>query len=469
MSAIPSSQTPPGLPVAGAVILAAGKGTRMHTDTPKVLCGILEEPMLRYVYDAVVSVVGDRAWTVVGHKAELLHAAFPEQESRFILQEKQLGTGHALRQAWSSVVDAGTEHVLVINGDTPLLPAGILRDFLLASVREKADIAFISLTLDNPGAFGRVVRKDKRIAAIVEAKDYVPAVYGPEPNEINAGIYYFRTATVTPLLPLLFGNNKSGELYITDLVALGVSRDMAVYGHLLPNEQELSGVNSPEELVRAEEYLRNRLVGEHVRNGVIIRSPHTVRIGPDVRIERGVEITGPCELYGKSVIGRGVRIASHCRLADAAVAEGVVMHSFCHVEKARIGTGCIVGPYARLRPGSEMEEGAYIGNFVEMKQSRLGKGAKANHLSYLGDADIGDHSNIGAGTITCNYDGQKKHRTTVGEKSFIGSNTSLVAPVNIGSGAMIGAGSTITKDVPENSLGISRAPQRLISRKRIGK
>ena len=465
MSVMSSSQENPGASGAGAVILAAGKGTRMYSDIPKVLQRILEEPMLRYVYDAVTPICGHRIWTVVGHRAEMVRAAFPDREGGFILQEQQLGTGHALQQAWPAVLAAGLERVLVINGDTPLVPEEVLRGFLAASLAEEADIAFITLTLPDPGAFGRVVRKGGRIAAIVEAKDYDPARHGPEPREINAGIYCLKTEVVTRLLPLLSNSNKSGELYITDLIGLGVERELKVYGHMRDDDPDLLGINNPEELVRSEERIRARLVREHMRGGVIIRAPQSVRIGPDARIERGAEITGPCELYGKCSIGRGARIASHCRLAGVTLEADAVMHSFCHAQDAHVGPRCIVGPYARLRPGAVMEDEAHVGNFVEMKKARLGKGAKANHLSYIGDAEVGAGSNIGAGTITCNYDGKNKHVTRIGEKAFIGSNTALVAPVTVGAGALVGAGSVITKDVPDNHLGVARAQQKILPKK----
>lgn len=459
-----SQNAPDSLPT-GAVILAAGKGTRMYSDTPKVLQRILEEPMLRYVYDAVTPVCGDKVWTVIGHRADMVRAAFPDRSASFIEQEQQLGTGHALQQAWPSVLAAGLERVLVINGDTPLVPQDVLREFLAASLAKEADIAFVTLNLPDPGAFGRVVRKDGRIAAIVEAKDYAPDRHGPEPHEINAGIYCLKTSAVTALLPLLSNSNKSGEFYITDLIGLGVERNMNVYGHMREDDPDLLGINNPEELVRSEERIRERIVRNFLQDGVIIRSPQTVRIGPDVRIERGAEITGPCEMYGACAVGRGARIASHCRIASSVVESGVVMHSFSHAQEARIGPRCIVGPYARLRPGAVLEEEAHVGNFVEMKKARLGKGAKANHLTYLGDAEVGAGSNVGAGTITCNYDGKNKHVTRIGEGAFIGSNTALVAPVTIGAGALVGAGSVITKDVPENHLGVTRAPQRVLARK----
>ncbi len=458
---MPSTSVP--FPRTGAVILAAGKGTRMYSDTPKVLQRILEEPMLRYVYDAVTP-VAETVWTVIGHRADMVTSAFPERAASCILQEQQLGTGHALQTAWPALKAAGMEFALVVNGDTPLVPESTLRAFTRAALDSRADLAFITLTLDDPAAFGRVVRKNGQVSAVVEAKDYDPALHGPEPKEINAGIYLLRMRTIEPLLPRLSSANKSGEFYITDLIGLAVAEGLAVTGHNLGNDQNLLGINNPAELVRSEELIRARIVDDFLQNGVIIRSPHGVRIGPDVRIEKGTEITGPCELYGTTRIERGTRIASHCRIASSTLEEGTTMHSFCHVQEAVIGPRCIVGPYARLRPGAVLEEAAHIGNFVEMKKARLGKGAKANHLTYLGDAEIGAGANIGAGTITCNYDGVNKFRTTIGASAFIGSNTALVAPVTVGAGALIGAGSVITKDVPDDHLGVTRPPQRNLPR-----
>ncbi len=452
-------------PRTGAVVLAAGKGTRMHSDTPKVLHRILEEPMLRYVYDAVLPTV-DALWTVVGHKAEDVRAAFPERAAGCILQKEQLGTGHALQTAWPALESAGMEYALVVNGDTPLVPEETLRRFISAGIADKADLAFITLTLEDPAAFGRVARENGRVRAVIEAKDYVPALHGEDPHEINAGIYLLRMAAIAPLLPRLTNANKSGEFYITDLIGLAVAENLAVTGVNQGDDANLLGINNPEELVRSEELIRARIVDNYLRGGVIIRAPHSVRIGPAVRVEKGVEITGPCELYGNTHIAAGVKIASHVRMADSSAAEHAVIHSFCHIQEAEIGPRCIVGPYARLRPGAVLEDSAHIGNFVEMKKARLGKGAKANHLTYLGDAEIGPRANIGAGTITCNYDGKNKHVTRIGEEAFIGSNTALVAPVSIGDKALVGAGSVITKNVPDGHIGLTRAEQRTLPRRK---
>lgn len=451
---------PGPMPRIGAVILAAGKGTRMHSDTPKVLQRILEEPMLRYVYDALDALGLDRSWTVVGHGEDQVREAFPGRSQDFVPQKEQLGTGHALQIAWPVVTAAALDYVLVINGDTPLIPPDALGDFLVQCVQEQADVAFISLTLPDPGAFGRVLRRNGQVAAIVEARDFDAVEHGPEPNEINAGIYCLKVSTVTDLLPLLSNDNKSGEFYITDLVGLGVGRGFSVCGHNRGDDPNLLGINTPAELVRSEELIRVRIVESHLNAGVIIRYPRSVRIGPDVRLAPGVDMTGPCECYGRTEVAAGARIASHCRFADSMVGEQAEIRSFCHIEGARIGERAVVGPFARLRPGALLEEAAHVGNFVEMKKARLGKGAKASHLTYLGDAEIGAGTNIGAGTITCNYDGRNKHVTRIGERAFIGSNTALVAPVSVGDGALIGAGSVITKDVAEGRLALTRAPQR---------
>lgn len=453
-------------PAAGAVILAAGKGTRMHSGTPKVLQRILEEPMLRYVYDALGDLCGSRVHTVIGHGANAVRAAFPDRETGFVMQSEQSGTGHALQCAWPSVRAGRLEYVLVINGDTPLVRPETLARLLSGAVAQQADLAFITLTPPDRGAFGRVLRKQGRVSAIVEAKDFDQARHGPEPREINAGVYCFRVCAIDSLLPLLQRNNKSGECYVTDLVGLAVERDLGVIGLNMGDDPDLLGINTPAELARAEERMRERIVLSHMNAGVIIRAAAGVRIGPDAAIAPGAEITGPCELYGHTRLEAGARVESHCRLSDTLVGPDAWVRSFCHAEQAEIGSLCRVGPYARLRAGTVLEEGAAAGNFVEMKKSRLGRGAKAGHLAYIGDAEIGPGANIGAGAITCNYDGRNKHVTRVGREAFIGSNTALVAPVSVGDRALVGAGSVITKDVPDDHLGIGRAPQQIIRRKR---
>lgn len=444
-----------------ALILAAGKGTRMHSARPKVLQELLGEPMLAYVVAALRPVFGEAAWAVVGHGAEEVRAAFPGLAA--IRQERQLGTGHALATALPALREQGVTHVLVVNGDVPLISTDIVRRFVAEA--GGAAIAFASLGLEDPGAYGRVVRRDGDVAAIVEAKDFDPALHGPDTGEVNAGLYFLDVEAVARLLPRIGNDNKSGEYYITDLVALGLADGLAVRGVNCGADESLLGVNSPAELARMEELLRGRIVRQLLTSGVTLHAPELVRVGPFAEIAPGAEITGPCEIYGRSRVAAGARIESHCVLLDSVVGPGARIRSFSHLERAEAGEGTAVGPFARLRPGAVLEPESHVGNFVELKNARLGRGAKANHLSYLGDAEIGEAANIGAGTITCNYDGVHKHRTIIGARAFIGSNTALVAPVRVGDGALVGAGSVITKDVPEGEMAIARGRQKNLPRR----
>ncbi len=448
-----------------ALVLAAGKGTRMRSQQPKVLFELLGEPMLAYVHDALEPLFGDRVWTVVGHAVELVERAFPQRLDRFILQQEQRGTGHAVQTAWPQLQAAGVRRLLVINGDTPLITPEDLDDFIHRA--NAAPLAFLSASLHDPGAFGRVVREDGKVAAIVEAKDFDTAIHGAITGEINVGCYAMDLEAMTPLLARLDDNNASGEFYITDLVALSLEAGLVVEGvlgsagHDVGDEDvlRLLGVNNPRELVRAEEHLRRKLVDAALDAGVLVRSPESVRMGPRAVIEPGAEITGPSEILGASRVEAGARIASHTVLQDAHVAAGAEVHHFSTLQGARVGEHAAVGPYARLRPGATLGERARVGNFVELKNASLGPGSKANHLSYLGDAEVGAGANIGAGTITCNYDGRNKFRTTVGAGAFIGSNAALVAPVTVGEDALVAAGSTITEDVPANALAVARGRQ----------
>lgn len=452
------------MPKYGALILAAGKGTRMHSDKPKVLQTLLGEPMLRFVVEALRPLFGHDVWTVVGHRADMVRTAFEEENMRFVLQEEQLGTGHALMRALPALEEGGCTHVLVVNGDTPLLGTRLLEMFLREA--EQAELAFATITLKDPASYGRVVRHHGRVVAVVEAKDYDRDLYGPEPNEVNAGLYCLKLSMVHKLLPHLTNANKSGEYYITDLIGLAVEGRHAVRGVECGNDPNLFGVNSPQELSRSEMLLRVQQAQALLESGVILHAAELIRVSPRARVEPGAELYGPCEIYGTSRVARGACIESHCVLRDAVVAEGAVIHSFSHLEKAEVGPGALVGPFGRLRPGAVLEADAHVGNFVELKKARLGQGAKANHLSYIGDAEVGAGSNIGAGAITCNYDGKHKFQTVIGPRAFIGSNTALVAPVSVGEQALVGAGSVITKDVPDNTLAIARGRQSNMPRKK---
>jgi bifunctional UDP-N-acetylglucosamine pyrophosphorylase / glucosamine-1-phosphate N-acetyltransferase len=441
-----------------AVILAAGKGTRMHSDKPKVLQTLLGETMLGLVAGAVRTVAA-QVLTVVGHGQDMVGKVHPELAAGFVLQEQQLGTGHALQVAWERVRASGASHCLVINGDTPLVTPEVVED-LLATARSGADIAFLSAVLPQAGAFGRVLRgADGEVLGIVEAKDYDPDKHGPDTGEVNTGLFCLNVAATENFLFSLTDANRAGELYITDLVGLAVEAGLEVHALRREDAAELLGINSPLELSQAEERLRSDIVARLLASGTILHQPAGVVVGPNAVVEPGAELTGPCRILGASKVARGARIGAFCQLTDAIVEAGAEVREFSHLESATLEAGAVAGPFARLRPGALLMENARVGNFVEMKKSVLGPGAKASHLAYLGDTNVGAAANIGAGTITCNYDGTKKHITEIGAGAFIGSNTALVAPVRVGDNALVGAGSVITKDVPEGALAVARARQ----------
>ena len=441
----------------GALILAAGKGTRMHSARPKVLHTLLGEPMLGHVFAALEPIFGAKTWAVIGHGADEVRAVFSDQALGFIEQKEQLGTGHALMVSMQTLRDAAVKKVLVVNGDMPLLSVDMVRQFLAEAAG--ASVALATLQLPEAGAYGRIVREKERVTGIVEAKDYDDVRHGPASGEINVGLYLLDMDVAERFLPRLSNANRNGEYYITDLVGMAVAEGLSVVGVRCGTAPAFLGANSPRELVESEERLRASLVDALLDKGVVVHHPAAVTVGPFVTIEPGAELCGPCEILGRSVIATGVSVGAFCHIRDTRVDAGVTIQPFCHLLSALIGPDCTVGPYARLRPGAVMERGAHVGNFVEMKKARLGVGAKANHLTYLGDAEVGAGANVGAGTITCNYDGVHKFRTVIGEKAFIGSNSSLVAPVTIGAEALVGAGSVITKDVPDGMLALGRGRQ----------
>lgn len=438
-----------------ALILAAGKGTRMRSHKPKVLHKLLGSPMLAYVVAALQPIFQNRIIAVSGHLAENLEEAFPRL--KFVRQSKQLGTGHALVAAMPELENCGAQKILVVNGDAPLITTGVIESFLQKAAG--ADIAFATITLPDPGAYGRVLRKNGQVTAIIEAKDYDLVLYGQPSGEVNAGLYLLDMAEAKKLLPKLGNDNKNGEYYLTDLIGLGLAAGLKVLGIACGEDPSLLGVNSPAELVGAEDLLAERTTFALLANGVLIHNPNVARISPLAQIEPGAEISAPCEIQGGSSIAATAEIGPYCVIINSSIGQGAKIQPFCHLEDAIIAPDCIVGPYARLRPGAKLEDQAHVGNFVELKKATLGRRAKANHLSYLGDAEIGPGVNIGAGTITCNYDGKNKFRTKIGARAFIGSNSALVAPVEIGAGALVGAGSVITENVPEGDLALGRARQ----------
>lgn len=453
-------------PELGYVILAAGKGTRMHSDSPKVLQQVLGKPLLGYVFDALTHVPTSQVWTVIGFQAQKVQSAFSEPPRRFVLQEEQLGTGHAVKLAWDDVVASGISHLCVLNGDTPHVPADAIVDLVDLCTAQNAGMGMLTLHLENPFGYGRVIRNSEgSVECVVEEKDFIAADHGGEVCEVNSGVYVFDVKRSGPLLEKMDQNNAQREYYLTQMIAICAAEGLPVVGLPFGSSDLLRGINSPRELVRFEESLRRKIVDNLLDSGVVLRNSETIFIGSDVVVAPGAEIMGPCEIYGCSRIERGASISSHCWIKDSILGPCQVK-SFSHIEGSHIRAGASVGPYGRLRPGSDIGEDARVGNFVEVKKSVLHAGAKAGHLSYLGDSDIGPGVNIGAGTITCNYDGVMKHRTEIHENAFIGSNTALVAPVVVGAGALVAAGSVVTKNVPDGALCVARARQSNLDRKK---
>jgi bifunctional UDP-N-acetylglucosamine pyrophosphorylase / glucosamine-1-phosphate N-acetyltransferase len=443
-----------------AVILAAGKGTRMKSGTAKVLHELSGKPLAWYAVRAALDAGAAPVVVVVGHQAAeveaRLRAELPEAPLRFALQAEQRGTAHAVLAARAALRGV-TGPVAILSGDVPLLSAATLRRVVAARGRARAPLALATMALAEPRGYGRVVRDGRgRPVRIVEEKDASDAER--EIQEVNAGLYCADAAFLWKALARVGSQNAQGEFYLTDLVAQAARRATPVAVEVEP--LEASGVNDREELARAGQVLQRRRASALMRAGVTIEVPDRFLCDEGVEIGRDTVIEPDVRLRGATRIGAGCRLGQGSVLADAVLAPGVTVRPYTVVEgPATVGSGAILGPFSRIRPGSELAEGVHVGNFVETKKTRLGKGSKANHLAYLGDAVVGAGVNVGAGTITCNYDGEKKHETRIGDGAFIGSDSILVAPIEIGAGAYVAAGSTITKAVPPGALAFGRAQQ----------
>ncbi len=471
-----------------AVILAAGKGTRMYSDKPKALQTLLGEAMISYVYAAAKEHC-QGIYTVVGHLAEQVMAYYKgvyfneDAVQNCLIQKEQLGTGHALLTAFHGMEQkisfSPQDKILIINADTPLLTSEIIADFIKKS--QNTPLTFLSLNLEEPGAYGRVMREQfiesakkcnclspeqncGNVLEIVEAKDFKANYPNLEIYEVNSGIYLINLEILTKYLPKLSTQNAGQEYYLTDIVSLAKNDGYAVEAFCSENAHALLGVNNAHELHLAEKYLLERENNRRMKEGVILHYPESIKISPLAKIAKGVEIFGPCEIYGACTIEQNSCLESHTIIKNSSIGANCQIKSFSHLEEAILKDNVTIGPYARLRPGSELEQDCRIGNFVEIKKSLIGQGSKVNHLSYIGDAVLGSKVNVGAGSITCNYDGEKKHQTIIEDNAFLGSNTSYVAPVKVGKDSLIGAGSVITKDVPDMHLAVSRAEQKIIKR-----
>ncbi len=435
------------------VILAAGEGKRMKSALPKVLQPIAGQPMLAHVIASARALRPAAIHVVHGHGGDQVQAAFaPQQDLRWAVQERQLGTGHAVQQAMPGVPDSA--RVLVLYGDVPLVTPATLQRLLDAP----AHLVVLAADLDDATGYGRIVRNPEgHVEAIVEQKDATEEQR--RIRLVNTGMLAADASALKRWLGALRNDNAQGEYYLTDVFALAAAEFDAAEIVLVADPEECEGANDAWQLSQLERAFQRRAVRALCVEGVRFADPERIDIRGTVRVGRDVEIDVDVILEGDVVLGDDVRIGPFCRLKDVSLADGTQVRAHCDLEGARSEGAVTIGPFARLRPGTVLAEGVHIGNFVETKNARLGSGSKANHLTYLGDAVIGSKVNIGAGTITCNYDGVNKSTTTISDGAFIGSNTSLVAPVTVGMDATIGAGSVITKDAPERQLTIGRGRQ----------
>lgn len=435
------------------VILAAGKGTRMYSDLPKVLHTLAGKAMVQHVIDAANDLGSRQVHLVYGHGGDLLKQALHGDTLNWVLQAEQLGTGHAMQQAAPFFAD--DEDILMLYGDVPLISVATLER--LRAAKPQGGIGLLTVTLDDPTGYGRITRENGVVTGIVEQKDATDAQR--QIQEINTGILIANGADMKRWLSKLTNNNAQGEYYITDIIALAYQegREIAAVHPLRISETE--GVNNRLQLSRLERIYQSEQAEKLLLAGVMLRDPARFDLRGELTHGRDVEIDANVIIEGRVRLGDRVKIGAGCVIKDSEIGDDCEISPYSVVENAYLDAECTIGPFARLRPGAELLAGAHVGNFVEIKKARLGKGSKAGHLSYLGDAEIGDNVNIGAGTITCNYDGANKHLTRIGDDVFVGSDTQLVAPVSVGNGATIAAGTTVTRDIAENELVLSRVPQ----------
>lgn len=435
------------------IVLAAGVGSRMRSSLPKVLHPLGGRPLLAHVLDCVQQLAPAAVHVVYGHGGDAVPKAFPRNGLNWVQQKEQLGTGHAVQQAMRQVRRGAT--VLVVYGDVPLVRASTLRPLVLSGADR---LALLTAELSDPHGYGRILRDGNQVAGIVEEKD---ATAGQRAiKEVNTGFLAAPADKLGVWLDRIGNDNAQGEYYLTDVVSLAVADGDEVVAHHVEDEREIRGVNSQAELAILERAYQVRCATRFMDDGVAICDPSRfdargeVSFGDDCSVDINVVLEGPVR------IGNKVSIAPNVVIRRSRIADNVTIHPNCVIEDADIGPDCLIGPFSRIRPGSEIAAAAHIGNFVEIKNSRIGIGSKINHLAYVGDSTLGTRVNIGAGAITCNYDGANKYRTDIEDDVFVGSNTQLVAPVTIGKGATIGAGSTITNDVPPGDLAVARAKQR---------
>jgi len=439
------------------VILAAGQGKRMKSDLPKVLQPLAGRPLLSHVLACARELAADDIHVVYGHGGERVRDALPDADIQWVLQDRQLGTGHAVMQAAPAIPDDHT--VLVLYGDVPLARAATLRE-LLGRATERT-LAVLSVRLTDPTGYGRVLRdRTGSVYRIVEEQDATRKEQAV--NEANTGLLAVQARPLKGWLKRLSNDNAQGEYYLTDIVGLAVRDGFKIEAVVAATAAEVLGVNDKLQLAEVEAEHRRRRAEELMRAGVTVVDPARLDVRGTVSCGRDVFIDANVLFEGVVKLGHRVRIGPNVVIRDCEIGDDTVIHPNCVLEQGVVGRGCSIGPFARLRPNNRLADGVHIGNFVELKNSQVGEGSKANHLTYLGDTDVGSNVNVGAGTVTCNYDGANKHRTTIGDGAFIGSGAMLVAPVTVGEQATIGAGSTITRDAPAGQLTLERSKQQTL-------
>ena len=441
------------------IILAAGKGSRMKSEKPKVIHKLAGLPMLQHVVNTARHLNPEQILIVIGHESHQVENAMHDQGLIYVEQTEQLGTGHAVLQCSDQLTEGND--LLVLYGDVPLIKSSTLEKLLQQGAAKNA-VCLLSFIAENPTGYGRVVRHENNdVQAIVEEKDADEDIR--KITESNSGIMFIQGKNGFNLLHSLDNNNAQNEYYLTDVVRLAVERDLPVNAVICDDENEVLGVNNQSQLAELESIYRSYRAHELMLQGVKITDPTRIDIRGDITVGKDVSIDINCILEGKVELADGVEIGPGCVIKNSRIGAGTIIQSMCVIESSDLGENNDIGPYARIRPETKTQSHAKIGNFVEVKKSLIGKGSKVNHLTYIGDADIGENVNVGAGTITCNYDGAYKHKTIIKDNAFIGSGTQLVAPVLISEGSTIGAGSTITKETPAGKLTFSRAKQVSIS------
>lgn len=448
------------------LIMAAGKGTRMKSSLPKVLHKVNGKPVLEYVLDAAAGLSPDIITVVVGHEAEDVRETFTGYGAEkgvkieFVIQEEQRGTGDAVSCA-AEKYKKRKGYLLILSGDTPLITTELLQTFSSRHMVLGSDLSVLTMELDNPGGYGRVVKdNDNNILKIVEHRDSSDEELLI--REVNAGVYLADIDKIFERLGSLGIENTQGEYYLTDLIDIFRNDGLKASAFSWYDPIDLLGINTRAELAVADKILCIKKIEQLMDDGVTIYDPDNTYIESSVEIGQDTIIYPGVVIRGDSRIGRNCVINHFCCLTDVTIADGTIIDSFTQMEETEIGSDCRIGPFSRLRPGNKIGNSAKVGNFVEMKKTSLGNGSKASHLTYLGDSEIGEKVNVGAGTITCNYDGWAKHKTVIGDGAFIGSNTEIVAPVEIGKGAVTGAGTTVVDDIPEDALAVSRTQQKNI-------